>query len=65
VNAAFNIAATTRRLAIIDTLAELEETARISKKQLRKLVRVQPVTGIPIQAMTELAWCENILAVLE
>jgi putative transposase len=65
VNAAFNIATTSRRLAIIDTLAELEEAARLSKKQLRKLVRVQPVTGIPPRGGTNLTPCENILAVLE
>ena len=65
VNAAFNIATTTRRLAIVDVLGELEETNRISKKQLRKLVRLQPETGSPINAVTDFPCCENILAVLE
>ena len=65
VNAAFNIAATTRRLVVIDTLAVREEAARLSKKQLRKLVRVQPDAGNPIRDITDLTCYENILAVLE
>jgi putative transposase len=65
VNAAFNIANTTRRLAVIDTFNEEEATNRISKKQVCKIVRLQPVTGIPVRIMTGPACCENILAVLE
>jgi putative transposase len=65
VNAAFNIATTARRLPVIDTLAELEEAARLSKKQLRKLVRVKPVIGISSLCRTDPISCENILAVLE
>ncbi len=42
VNAAFNIATTTRGLAVMDRFNEEEENNRISKKQVRKLVRLQP-----------------------
>ena len=65
VNAAFNIATTTRRLTIPDTLTGQGEGARLSKKQVRKLVRFQPVVGFPVQTIADAACCENILAVLE
>jgi hypothetical protein len=65
VNAAFNIATTTRRLAGIDTRAGLEEAARLSKKQVRKMVMDQPLTGISFRIVTALAWPENVLAVGE
>jgi putative transposase len=64
VNAAFNIA-TTRRLAAVETFSEREVPDRISKKQVRRLVRIQPAIGIPVQVMTDRTCCENILAVLE
>jgi hypothetical protein len=32
---------------------------------VRKLVRLQPAMGIPVQVMTDRTCCENILAVLE
>jgi len=70
VNAAFNIATTTRSLAIADRFAETAESVRMSKKQLRRLIRLQPGTGIsfadiPVPAMIDIPCCENILAVLE
>ena len=65
VNAAFNIATTTRRLAVFDTQAGLEEAARLSKKQLRKTAMEQPLTGISFRIVTALSWPENVLAVLE
>ncbi len=65
VNAAFNIATTTRRLTILNTLAGQGEAECLSKKQVRKLVRIQPVTGIPVQTIADPACCENILSVLE
>ena len=65
VNAAFNIATTTRRLAVLDTRAGLEDDACLSKKQLRKTVRDQPVPNISFRIVTDLTWPENVLAVLE
>jgi putative transposase len=70
VNAAFNIATTTRNLTIADRLTETGESVPLSKKQVRRLIRLQPVPGIavpgiPVTAMTDLPCCENILAVLE
>ena len=65
VNAAFNIATTTRKPTTVDTLTEIEKITRVSKKQLRKLVRLQTASGIPIQSITDLTCWENILAVLE
>jgi putative transposase len=65
VNAAFNIATTTRRLAGIDTRAGLEEAACLSKKQVRKTVMDQPLTGISFRIVTALTWPENVLAVGE
>jgi putative transposase len=70
VNAAFNIATTPRGLSIADTVGESGKTKHLSKKQVRKLIRFQPVvdihvTGIPVPVMTDLPCCENILAVLE
>jgi len=62
VNAAFNIATTTSKLVYIDTLAGLEEAARLSKKQLRKAVREQPIPGISFRVVTALTWPENVLA---
>jgi putative transposase len=65
VNAAFNIATTTRRLAGVDTRAGLEEATRLSKKQLRKMVREQPLSGISFRIVTALSWPEKGLAVGE
>jgi len=65
VNAAFNIASTARRLTVIDSLAGLEQAARLSKKQLRKTVREQTVPEISFRIVTALTWPENVLAVLE
>ena len=64
-NAAFNIATTTRRLAVIDTHTGLEEAARLSKKQVRKTVREQTLPGLSFRIVTALTWPENVLAVLE
>ena len=65
VNAAFNIATTTRRLAVIDTHSGLEAAARLTKKQFIKTVRDQPVPDISFRIVTALTWPENVLAVLE
>jgi putative transposase len=65
VNAAFNIAATTRRLTAIDTYTRMEETARLTKKQFIKTIRDQPVPDISFRIVTALTWPENVLAVVE
>ena len=65
VNAAFNIAATTRQLVIIDTPASREDLFCLSKKQVRKLARLHHGTSIPVWTLPDPACSENILAVLE
>lgn len=65
VNAAFNIAATTRQLAIIDTPPGREDIFCLSKKQVRKLARLHRGTCIPVWTLPDPACPENILAVLE
>lgn len=65
VNAAFNIATTTRRLAVIDTHSVLEEAARLSKKQFMKTIRDQTVPDISFRIVTALTWPENVLAAVE
>jgi putative transposase len=65
VNAAFNIATTTRSLPTVDTLDDIGETTRFEKKQVRKLARIQSAPDLPVMDITNLPCCENILAVLE
>jgi hypothetical protein len=65
VNAAYNIATTTRRLAVIDTHSGLKESARLSKKQYIKTIRDQTVPDISFRIVTALTWPENVIAVLE
>jgi putative transposase len=65
VNAAFNIAATTRRLTVFDTHTRMEEAARLPKKQFIKTIRDHPVPDISFRIVTALTWPENVLAVLE
>ena len=64
-NAAFNIATSTRRLAGIDIRAGFEKAARLSEKHVSKTVMDQPLTGISFRIVTALAWPENVLAVGE
>ena len=65
VNAAFNIATTTRSQSIMDVFREQGESSRIAQKQVRKLARIQPAPGFPLKAVPDLPCPENILAVLE
>ncbi len=66
VNAAFNIAATSLRNAILDRTSMREkEGFRLSKKEMRRLARVQtdPVFSAP--GIIDSSCCDNLLAILE
>ncbi len=66
VNAAFNIAAASLRNAVLDRISMRDkEGFRLSKKEMRRQVRVQtdPVISAPV--IMEGSTCDNLLAVLE
>ncbi|MDD1689481.1 MAG: zinc ribbon domain-containing protein [Methanoregula sp.] len=66
VNAAFNIATTSLRGAVTDSITELvAERTRLSKKQLRRLARTGATPDFVIPALVSPPVCENLLAVLE
>jgi putative transposase len=66
VNAAFNIATTSLRGAVTDSITELvAERTRLSKKQLRRLARAGATPDFAITALISPPVCENLLAVLE
>jgi putative transposase len=66
VNAAFNIATTSLRNAVPDSLSErVSEQTRLSKKQLRRLTRadIKPYFTIPVIVIPPV--CDNLLAAPE
>ena len=67
VNAAFNIAVTSRRSAILDLCGEeQEDQIRLTKKQVRRRAREEIFILHPgVMGVTVPAPCENLLAVLE
>jgi putative transposase len=68
VNAAFNIATTSLRNAVPDFRTEIAaEEARLSKKELRKIVQDNPglAPAYPVPALVGQTACENLLAVLQ
>jgi hypothetical protein len=67
VNAAFNIALTSRRSATLNFREEeQEEQARLSKKQMRRRAREEIVTPNPVvPGIVVQVPCGNLLAVLE
>jgi putative transposase len=67
VNAAFNIALTSRRSAIMNLCGEeQDEQVRLNKKQVRRRVREEIFTPHPgVLGVTVPAPCENLLTVLE
>ena len=65
VNAAFNIATTTRSLPVMDMFGDQGETNRIAQKQVRKLARIQPAPCFPVETVPDIPCPGNILAVLE
>lgn len=65
VNAAFNIA-TAKSTTVMDHMYGLDEKfIRASKRQIRKLVGLDQTMESRVPAGMDLAFCENILAVLE
>lgn len=66
VNAAFNIATTSLRNAVTDSIAELaSERARLSKKQLRRLARAEAKPDFAVPAVVSPPAFDSLLAVLE
>jgi putative transposase len=66
VNAAFNIAAASLRHAVPDSTSEKEtDTHRLSKKEMRKLVRVLPGPDLIMPDLTSKPMENNLLVVLE
>jgi len=66
VNAAFNIATTSLGNAVPDSISELgAERMRLSKKQMRRLARVETKPDFAIPALVSPPACVNLLAVLE
>ena len=66
VNAAFNIAAASLKNAVHDNISGKEtEGFRISKKEMRRLARVQTDPVFPAPVMMDSSCCDNLLAVLE
>ncbi|MFZ1897225.1 RNA-guided endonuclease TnpB family protein [Methanoregula sp.] len=67
VNAAFNIALSSRRSAMMNSCEEVqEEQVRLTRKEVRRQAREEIFTVHPgIMGIADTAPCENLLAVLE
>jgi putative transposase len=66
VNAAFNIATTSLRNAVPDSISELvTERTRLSKKQLRRLARAEVTPDFTIPVIATQPVCDNLLTALE
>ena len=66
VNAAFNIATTSLRNAVLDPISTRErDDVRLSRKEKRRLARVQTAPVFSTPAIMDNSGCDNLLAILE